>query len=69
MVAGPELATMTTEFEMCIKKVHEKSSVALHHDQTKSAQITFANHVKSLIDVMQDMRNPFMKEQKSVKAG
>jgi len=66
MVAGPELVRMTSEFETCIEKVHKKASVLLHHDQTKSTQATFANQVKNLVDIMQEMGNPFMEESKDL---
>ena len=51
---------------MCIEKVHEKASVTLHHDQAKSTQIMFANYVKSLIDVMEEMGNTFIKKGKNL---
>jgi len=66
MIAGPGLVKITTEFEMSIKKLHEKTTVLLHHDYTKSTQMTFFDHVKSLVEVMEEMGNLFMEENKGL---
>jgi hypothetical protein len=65
MVAGPEVARMTAEFEASIAGMHKKvSSETRHHEQTKSNQVTFAQHVKGLVEVMEEMGNPFLEESK-----
>ncbi len=59
MVAGPELVRVTTKFEACIAELHKRSSEVRHHDQTKSIQMMFTQHVKSLVGEMEELRNPF----------
>uniref|UniRef100_A0A1X7T7W9 Tesmin/TSO1-like CXC domain-containing protein n=1 Tax=Amphimedon queenslandica TaxID=400682 RepID=A0A1X7T7W9_AMPQE len=66
MVAGPELVRITTEFESSVHKWHKHSSETLHHDQTKSTQLRFSQHVKSLVEVIEDMENPFLEESKDL---
>ncbi len=55
MVAGPELVRITAEFEVSMERLHQRSSNTNHHDQTKSNQVTFAQHVKSLVEVIEEM--------------
>ena len=66
MVAGPELVRIGTEFEASIKELHKRTSESQHHDQTKSTQVTFAQHVKCLVGVMEEMGNPFLEESKDL---
>ena len=67
MVAGPEVVRMTAEFEASIAGMHKKvSSETGHHEQTKSNQVTFAQHVKGLVEVMEEMGNPFLEESKAL---
>ena len=68
MVAGPELVRITAEFEASIDKFNEQSLEVLscHRDQTKSTQVTFAQHVKSLVEVIEEMGNPFLEESKDL---
>ena len=66
MVAGPELVRLTTEFEVSFENFHKKHSGTQHHDQTKSTQLTFAQQVKNLVQVMQQMGNPFLEESKDL---
>lgn len=63
MVTGPELVRITTEFEA---ELHKRTSETQHHDQTTSTQMTFAQHVKSLVGVMKEMGNPFLEESKDL---
>ena len=67
MVAGPELVRISTEFEASIKELHKRTSEeSRHHDQTKSTQVTFAQHVKCLVGVMEEMGNSFLEESKDL---
>ena len=62
MVAGPEMMCISAEFELSVDKMHRRMSETQYHDQTKSTQVTFAQHVKSLVEVTEEMGNPFMEE-------
>ena len=62
MVAGPELVRMTTELEASVQKFHQNPSKTKHHDQTRSIQVRFAQQVKNLAQVMEEMGNPFLEE-------
>ena len=67
MVAGPEVARMTAEFEASIHGMHKKVVLeTYHHEQTKSNQVTFAQHVRGLVEVMEEMGNPFLEESKDL---
>ncbi len=68
MVAGPELVRITAEFEVSMERLHQRSSNTNHHDQTKSSQVTFAQHVKSLDEVIEEMGNPFLEDSKDLLA-
>ena len=61
IVAGPEIVRMTTELERCIetKQSHLETR---HHEQTKSTQVTFGQHISKLVEVMEEMGNPFLEE-------
>ena len=62
MDAGPELVRVTSEFETSLERKHNKPLDTSHHEQTKSFQITFGKQVKELVDVMEEMGNPFLEE-------
>ena len=66
MVSGPEVARMTTEFEASIGMCKRMNTVTRHHEQTKSIQVTFAQHVKSMVEVIEEMGNPFVEESKDL---
>ena len=66
MVSGPEVARMTTEFEASIGMCKRMNTVTRHHEQTKSIQVTFAQHVKSMVEVIEEMGNPFEEESKDL---
>ena len=68
MVAGPELVRITAEFEVSMERLHQRSSNTNHHDQTKSNQVTIAQHVKSLVEVIEEMGNPFLEDSKDLLA-
>jgi hypothetical protein len=61
MVAGPELVRITGEFEASLERKH-KPLETWHHEQTKSFQVTFGKQIKRLVEVMEEMGNPFLKE-------
>ena len=65
MVAGPELARVIEEFEVnCLDRGIGKTTGTnlKHHEHTASAQVKFANEVSALVQVVEDMGNPFMEE-------
>ena len=63
MVAGPELVRMTTEFEASMegRKIRMDQDTR-HHEQTKSSQVIFTQQVKRLVEVIEEMGNPFLEE-------
>ena len=61
MAAGPEVLRLTTEFESSVENFHKNpSETQQHHDQMRSTQ--FAQQVKNLVQVMEEMGNPFLEE-------
>lgn len=58
MVAGPEVARIISEFEQSAMKT--RSSNNYHHDQHHAVQVEFHKDVKSLVQVMEEMGNPFL---------
>ena len=63
MIAGPEIAHMIEEFESSLRK---RDVSDLHHEQTPSIQEAFARDVRSLVDIIEDMGNPFTDESKEL---
>ena len=57
MVSGPEMARVIGEFDSFTEK--RKKSDTRHHEQTKHAQMSFAQDVKALAGAIEDMGNPF----------
>ena len=65
MVAGPELARIIEEFEdNCLDGGAGKTTRTnlKHHEHTASAQVKFATELGALVQVLEDMGNPFMEE-------
>ena len=63
MVSGPEVMMITGEFEATIEGLQKETSTATHHhEQTKSKQVTFAQHVVKLVEVIEEMGTPFLEE-------
>ncbi|XP_041473700.1 uncharacterized protein LOC121422610 [Lytechinus variegatus] len=64
MVAGPEIARMTAEFEVQTEREHRGASNRRHrhHDQTPGVQVSFMKEVRALTKVFQEMGNPFLEE-------
>lgn len=62
MVAGPEIARAIDSFEaVCLDNNTGKNQVR-HHEHTPSAQVSFASEVRALVQVIEDLGNPFMEE-------
>ena len=61
MVAGPEIARVIEDFENA--QQHRGRRVeSRHHDQTPSVQKEFEKDVTSLINVIEELGNPFEEE-------
>ena len=61
MVAGPEIARVITEFEKRDSRTRTQSDMQ-HHEQTKEMQVAFKKDVTALVEVIDDMGNPFLEE-------
>ena len=61
MVAGPEVARIVSEFEQASGS-RADGDMFYHHEQTKSQQAAFVNHVTSLVNTFEEMGNPFIDE-------
>ena len=60
MVAGPEMSRLCQEFESLYRL---KSDIRdSHHEQTRSAQRSFHQNVKSLTETLSDLDNPFTEQ-------
>ena len=57
MVAGREISRIIAEFED--SPINDSTK---HHEQTMSVQTNFAQEVKSLVDVFEEMGNPFKED-------
>ena len=57
MVAGPETARLLTEYEE--KHSRKKKESERHHEQIPSVQKTFQAQTNNVIDVMEELGNPF----------
>lgn len=67
MVAGPELVRLTEEFELSIDGLHRRiTSETRHHEQTRKFQVTFAQNAQSLVEVIEEMGNPFFEDSKDL---
>ena len=62
MVAGPEVARVVEEFHNELYQCGGGRVSTDHHDQTPSVQAAFAKDVHSLVNVMEDLSNPFEEE-------
>ena len=59
MVAGPEVARLVGEFESSLKHQHKLPTATTHHEHGRANQANFGSHVQSLVDVIDEMGNPF----------
>ena len=57
MVSGPEMARLIEEFDCSIQR--RQDTEFHHHEQKKHVQTAFAQDVKSLKKVIEQMGNPF----------
>ena len=66
MVSGPEMVRMASEFEDTIHHRKATLETSRHHEQTNSCQSTFAKHVSSMVDAIDELGNPFLEETKDL---
>lgn len=66
MVAGPEVVRLTSEFEASIERNKMLMFNTKHHEQNRSTQVIFAQQVKTLVQVIEEMGNPFLEETKDL---
>lgn len=61
MASGPEIARAIAEFESAhvISENKSKDSDLRHHEEVYSAQKSFQNQVKALVEAIESMGNPF----------
>jgi len=62
MVAGPEIARTIDGFETACLDNHTGRDNGRHHEHTMAVQVTFASEVQALMEVIEDLGNPFMEE-------
>ena len=63
MISEPEVARLIAEFEASPEADKETKPGSLrHHEEAKRTQLSFAEDVKSLTSVIDDMGNPFTEE-------
>ena len=60
MVAGPEIARITTEFEDVAIKVPEQHSNSKHHEQKPAVQTRFLKEAQTLVVVLEETGNHFL---------
>jgi len=58
MVTGPEVARLIREFQNETDSFNEPPDTR-HHDQSASVQSAFVKNVQSMVNVMEDLGNPF----------
>ena len=61
MIAGPEVARVIEEFQYEHQHWGRRADTC-HHDQTASVQASFVKDVLSLVNVFEDLGNPFQEE-------
>jgi len=66
MVAGPQIARVIEEFQDQNQHRRRQTADTLHHDQTPSVQASFVKDVRSLVDIIEKMGNPFEEESQDV---
>ena len=65
MVAGPHLAMVITEYESTIDNSHVGTNQK-HHEQSTTQQPTFADDVRSVVAVMDELGNRFLDQTKEL---
>ena len=67
MLTGPEMARLIAEFEASIGEGSEAHAPETkHHEQTKAFQVKFVDQVKAMVNVIEEMGNPFVEESNDV---
>lgn len=61
-IAGPQLSRVIDEFENAMEFSSKGVSENRHHEQAKSVQLKFKRHVNALVDVIEEMGNPFTED-------
>lgn len=64
ITAGPEIARLTEEYESSFGK--QSSGPLPHHDQGAATQQKFSQHVKSMVETIEDIGNPFKEDSKDL---
>ena len=62
MVAGPEIVRTIDGFETACLDNHIGRDNGRRHEHTMAVQVTFASDVQALVEVIEDLGNPFMEE-------
>ena len=62
MVPGPEIARTIDGFETECLDNHTGRDNGRHHEHTMAVQVIFASEVQALVEVIEDLGNPFMEE-------
>ena len=60
MISGPEIARVVTEFEETFIKSNTED--IRHHEQIPGVQNSFAKDVRSLVETIEEMGNPFVED-------
>jgi hypothetical protein len=60
IIGGPELSRMINEYEVQLHR--EKHQQTKHHEQVPSIQNAFLKNVKNLVNVIEDLGNPFKED-------
>lgn len=66
MVAGREISKILREYDDV--ESSKKQTSDCHHEQIPSIQMAFLTDVKHVVDVMEDMGNPFQEESTDISA-
>ena len=65
MVAGPHLSIVITEYERTIDN-SQAGTNQTHHEHNTTQQQAFADYVRSLVAVMDELGNPFLDQTKEL---
>ena len=66
MICGPEIASIVNEFEENMPSRRGSKAIYLHHEQTKSFQDKFRQHVVSLVSIMEELENSFLESDETL---
>ena len=59
ITAGPEVARLTEEFKSSFTSTREQVCTERHHDQSATTQSKFSQHVRAMVETIEEMGNPF----------